>query len=140
MTAASQNTTNNDRPVGKKNLNSFNLNKFDKNLKTLRIKNLRSLRSKKTLVPNLKAKLWALRLMDEVYGKRAINLPGEETSSTSSDEDALGCTRETLRPERQQMSLGGTRDTLSSKSSSQADSIEALGCTRDTLREDGSQQ
>ena len=117
---------------------TFNPSKFDnKKLKSMRIKNLRSLRSKKTLVPNLKAKLWALRMMDEITGGKAISLPGQERA-TLGPPSALGCTRDTLSTRVQQVAvdedtslpLGRTRDTLSEQHSGH----RALGGARTTLR------
>ena len=59
------------------------------NVKRQRIENLRSLRNKKSYVPNIKARLWAIRLMDELNGKLAIKLPGGEKKN---------CKCTTLRP------------------------------------------
>ena len=49
--------------------------KFSRDLKLKRVKRLRNLKSRGSVVPNLKSKLWASRLLEEVNGKRGINLP-----------------------------------------------------------------
>ena len=57
-----------------------NLRKFGREFKEKRIENLRKMRSNKSLVPNTKAKLWAIRIMDEIKGREGICLPSNSTS------------------------------------------------------------
>ena len=49
--------------------------RFSRDLKILRSEKLRQLKVRGTCNPNMKAKLWAARLQDEVFGTDAINLP-----------------------------------------------------------------
>ena len=48
-------------------------------MKEMRIKNLRKVTVRGTEVPNIKSKLWALRLQDELSNNEAIKLPEVET-------------------------------------------------------------
>ena len=88
----------------------FEPTKGYKKSKKTRMNNLRKLRSKKTNVPNLKAKLWALRLMWNVLpvlgsphsdaSKQSSTNPGRTCSTLSingnNDNPVLGCTNSTL--------------------------------------------
>ena len=51
------------------------LNKFNRDFKLARAERLRHLKVRASHVPNIKAKLWAVRLQDEALGQEAINLP-----------------------------------------------------------------
>ena len=51
---------------------------FNVDMKELRVKNLRKMKVRGTMIPNLKSKLWALRLQDEISTKEVFNLPEKE--------------------------------------------------------------
>ena len=62
------------------------LRDFTKSFKRKRVKGLRELKVRNTVVPNIKAKLWATRLCDEMEGRDiGINLP-EQMSNVLKDE------------------------------------------------------
>ena len=110
--------------------------------------NLRKLRSKKTNVPNLKAKLWALRLMDEVDGKDAFVLPGSDIRQDVLEHNKIcGRTCSTLRAcegnvlpvlgspysdasKQSSTDPGRTCSTLSTNGNNDS---PVLGCTSSTL-------
>ena len=52
------------------------LNGLSNEIKNKRIEYLRSARQRNSIAPNIKARLWAVRLMDRVEGLETINLPG----------------------------------------------------------------
>ena len=57
--------------------------KFNKDLKLARADRLRSLKLKGTHIPNIKAKLWAVRLQDEALGMEAVNIPGQDRGTVT---------------------------------------------------------
>ena len=92
---------------------------FGRELKLQRIKNLRSMKSKKHCTPNLKAKLWAIRLLDEIYGKESIVLPeNRERNGLQCERESGASTRVTLIPSvvpGETLDGSSTRVTLSPK-------------------------
>jgi len=72
---------------------------FGRNMKESRVNKLRSLKTKGSPVPNFKAKLWALRIQDELTNNSPLRLPstervtrniqGEEMVITGTDVEAL---------------------------------------------------
>ena len=109
--------------------------KFSKDLKEQRIKNLRNLKSSKTSATNIKAKLWALHLMDEICGKRAINLPGEKDyGSCKNSTRSWPRSRATLKTIED--SRGSTRATLKLPERSNDSSNDVRVLTRATLKPD----
>ena len=52
--------------------------RFSNDVKIKRISNLRKLTDRNSVAPNIRARLWALRLLDQVSAPSAICLPGEE--------------------------------------------------------------
>ena len=63
----------------KKKKPSFNID-----MKEMRVKNLRKMKLRGSNVPNIKSRLWALRLLDEVSNNEVITLP--ERTQTEGDE------------------------------------------------------
>ena len=53
------------------------MNKFSIDLKKKRIQTLRSLKNRNSVIPNIKAKLWASRILDELTNKQSITLPDD---------------------------------------------------------------
>ena len=51
--------------------------KKNNELKEIRIKRLREMKARGSILPNMKSKLWASRLQDEISNNRAILLPSE---------------------------------------------------------------
>ena len=73
----------------KKKAKSFSaaLQHFSGELKLKRVSRLRSMKLRKSCAPNIKAKLWALRLIDEVKGRDPIPLPGGQRDLVRNKEE-----------------------------------------------------
>ena len=54
--------------------------RFSVNMKEQRIKNLRNMKIRGSKIPNMKSKLWAIRLQDELSKNEVIQLPGESAN------------------------------------------------------------
>ena len=57
---------------------------FCSKMRKMRVDNLRSLKSNKSPLPNFRAKLWAMRLMNEESSGKAISLPVSDDSNVQS--------------------------------------------------------
>ena len=51
---------------------------FGREMKSLRVKNLRKMRVRKSCLPNIKAKMWAARIIDELEGFETMKLPSSD--------------------------------------------------------------
>ena len=65
-------------------------------MKQSRVKKLRQLKAKGSPIPNFKAKLWALRIQDEITGHEALPSypdvdPGEKKSNIQNNDDLVIC-------------------------------------------------
>ena len=79
------------------------VNSLNRDLKLRRIETLRCMKQQNSCVPNMKARLWALRLLDEVMNRVAISLPGG-TSVTNT----RAAPRATLRAQKDEGFPHGT--------------------------------
>ena len=72
----------------KKSKNKKSCTGFDVDMKEMHIKNLRQMKVRGTKVQNIKSKLCALRLQDEISGKKeVIKLPGDDREKVGDRKD-----------------------------------------------------
>ena len=115
------------------------LKEFSTDLKIKRIQNLRNTRSSKTMIPNIKARLWASRLMDEVYGRESIVLPGSE-KERAPKQHAMKKECEAKAPLTTQSALKQSNPEGPLGCTTQSGSEESHGCTRSALSVPGRQR
>ena len=120
---------------------------FSRDLKLKRIANLRNLRQKSSVAPNLKARLWALRIMDEVNSNEPLRLPCPKddistqcpSSCTNASQDLHIVSENTQKPDMTSLELnenveGCSRATLKSPTDCGEQNVIDQGCSRATLK------